>query len=126
MMVANKAANATDVKERAVYLSPALSALIAGLHRGEGRVFLNTRGEPRKPHAVGAAVLVLRIKLDLPKGTVPYGFRHKFASRAINDADVNPALVARRLGHSDLGMLLKHYFRESPEAMLRAVEKMTK
>ena len=53
--------------------------------------------------------------------------RHTFASNAINGkGNVNPALVAKLLGHEDLTMLMRTYFLEDPKAMRKAVEEATK
>jgi site-specific recombinase XerD len=50
----------------------------------------------------------LRRKLDLPKGTVAYAYRHSYATRALmNGTDL--ATVAELLGHGDLKMLGQHY-----------------
>jgi len=39
-----------------------------------------------------------------------YQTRHTFATTALM-AGVNPAYIARQLGHTNMGMLLKHYAR---------------
>jgi hypothetical protein len=52
-------------------------------------------------------------------------YRRTFASKAINQSNVNPALVATLLGHADLTMPLKHYLEADPEALRRAVADIT-
>jgi integrase len=128
MMVPNKVGDKTGEKERPIYLSSALAAIIRESigTRTAGFVFLNSYGDPWKTQAISHRVRKVRIKLGLPDTVVAYNYRHAFASSAINDSNANPAHVARLLGHSDLTMLLKTYFHESPEAMLKAIEEITK
>jgi integrase len=128
LMVPNKVGDKTGEKERSIYLSPALTGIIREAigARTAGYIFLNSYGNAWKPQAISHRVRKIRIGLGLPDTVVPYNYRHAFASSAINDSNANPAHVARLLGHSDLNMLLKHYFHESPEAMLKAIEEITK
>ena len=66
------------------------------------------------------------MKLGLKDAIFPYAYRGKFASDAINESDANPAMVARLLGHADMTMLMKHYFRENPEAAQKALAEIRK
>lgn len=127
MWVPNKTKKQTGIAERPVYLSPALAEIITKAigSRTEGNVFLNSYGKPFKPPTISHSVRRLRIKSGLPKGTCAYGIRHNWFSKAINDSDANPALVARLGGHADLTMLLRTYFHEDPEAMKRAIDEIT-
>ena len=115
-------------EDRVIYLTGELAALvdrrIGG--RGEGHIFLNSRGEPWTPDTLYCRFKRIRKKLGLGKGVFPYGVRTRFASDAINNANANPALIARSMGHVGLTMLLKHYLREDPEAVRRALEEATK
>jgi integrase len=61
-------------------------------------------------------------KLGITKGATLYSFRHGFASTMINDRRMNPTLVAIRLGHSDLKMLLKTYLHSDSEAIRKALD----
>ena len=101
-----------------------IQAQIGG--RNQGWIFLNNHGRAWKPREIAAQVRRRKRNLGLPEGTTPYAMRHTFASNAINNKDVNPAHVAKLLGHEDLTMLLRTYFHEDPEAMRKAVEKATK
>ena len=128
MMVPNKVSAKTGVKFRPIYMSPRLVELVKGSigNREDGFVFLHSRGGPWNRPDIQHSVRKIRIALGMPKGTVTYAYRGKYSSDAINNSNVNPALVAKLLGHSDLTMLLRHYFKESPEAMREAVEKIMK
>ena len=126
LLVANKVARKTGETLRPVCLSPRLLEIIAeeSGDRETGPIFLNAYGRPWKPATIAHRVRRIRIGLGLPKGLVPYLIRHKWASDAINSADANPAHVARMMGHSDLEMLMRNYYKADPEAMLRTMDKI--
>ena len=128
MTVPNKTAKKTGTKERDVYMSQALVELVRKAigNRTEGPVFLNARGTPWKPPTIGHDVYKLRLELGLPKHAVPYSIRHAYISAAVNDTDANVALIARQVGHSDLTMMMRNYLHESPEAMRRMVDKISR
>lgn len=128
MLVPNKVARKTGEKLRPVYMSEAMLAIVreAMGARKEGFVFLNAFGNQWKPPTITHRVRKIRIKLGLPEGVVAYGYRGKFASDAINNGNVNPALVAHLIGHKDLVMLMRNYYKADPEALLRAVEQASR
>lgn len=128
LLVANKTARSTGEKFRTIYLSPELRSLIVALVDGReaGFIWRNTEGGPWNRWSLVPAMRRLRIRLGMREGITVYGFRHRFTSHALNDTDANPAHVARLLGHKDLNMLMKNYFQESPDVMLRAVAEITK
>lgn len=128
LAVKNKTAGATGHLWRTVYLSPTLLELCRRLKgdRDEGHLFLNCEGKPWTSNTLTTRMWKLRKKLALGEHCILYAYRHKFASDAINNANVNPAHVARQLGHQDLTMLLRHYFHEDPGAMRRAIAEATK
>jgi integrase/recombinase XerC len=113
-------------EDRTIYLTgearDVVERLIDG--RADGPIFLNSRGEPWTPDTLYCRFKRLRKKLGLGPGVFPYAVRHRFASDAINNGNANPALIAKTLGHADLNMLLKHYLREDPDAVRRALEEV--
>lgn len=109
-----------DAEARAV-----VERLVASRQPGEP-IFLNGRNQPWKPDTLYCRFKRLRKKLGLGPGVFPYAMRGNFASRAINDGNANPALVAKALGHGDLKMLLKHYLREDPEAVRKMLDELGK
>jgi integrase len=126
MNVPNKSARKTKVKERTIYLSEAMKDLLAEQigDRTEGFVFLMGQGKPWKWPTLQARWKRMAKKMGIKGGL--YAYRHTFASTAINDKNVNPALVAQLLGHADLTMLLKHYLEVDPTALQKAVEEINK
>ena len=96
--------------------------------RSEGPIFVNPRGDNGvwTPDTLYCRFKRLRKKLGLGPGVFPYNLRSKFTSDAINNGNANPALIAKSLGHADLNMLLKHYLREDPDAVRRALEEVTR
>lgn len=125
LLVWNKTRETTGVEWRPLYCSEAMREhirmSIAG--RQSGPIFPNSKGEAYPPPQIAHQVRKIRLKLNLPKECVPYALRHSFASRAINEANINPALVAKMLGHAGMEMI-RVYFHEDHEAMRRAVEQV--
>jgi integrase/recombinase XerC len=115
-------------EDRVIYLTASAAAVaerrIAG--RAAGHIFLNSRGEPWTSDTLYCRFKRLRRKLGLGEGVFPYGVRTRFASDTINSGNANAALIAKQLGHTDLTMLLKHYLREDPEAVRKALDEATK
>jgi integrase len=64
--------------------------------------------------------------LGLPEHTATYSIRHSYISSAVNDTDANVALLARQVGHTNLNTMLKNYLHESPEAMRRTVDMISR
>lgn len=114
------------VEERIIYLTDAVKAQVERLivGRAEGPIWRNAYGRPWTPDTLYCRFKRLRKDLGLGAGVFPYSARHRFASDAINQKNANPALVARFLGHADTSMLMKHYFREDPEAARRVLEEL--
>jgi integrase len=97
-------------EQRCVYLTPAMIELcreLAKLHP-EGPIFLNTRGKPWTRNAIRIRFRNLRKKLDLPKGTVAYAFRHGWITDAL-ERGVPIASLAELAGHSNTTMITKVY-----------------
>ena len=111
---------------RIIYLTSDARSVVERLigSRADGPIFLNSRGDPWTPDTLYCRFKRLRKKLGLGEGVFPYSLRTKFTSDAINNGNANPALIAKSLGHADLNMLLKHYLREDPEAVRRALEEV--
>lgn len=113
---------------RVIYLTTEARLVVERLigSRTEGSIFRNSRGQPWTPDTLYCRFKRLRKKLGLGEGIFPYALRAKFTSDAINNGNANPALIAKSLGHADLNMLLKHYLREDPEAVRRALDEVAK
>lgn len=124
--VKNKTRDQTGFQTRPVFLPEEAVAIIRERIGGrtEGDVFLTTRGLPWKIDHFEQTVRRTRDAAGLGKHVTAYITRHAYISRAINEADVNPAIVALQAGHTDLKMLLKHYLHTDPEAMRDAAERM--
>ena len=87
---------------------------------------LTARGRPWSYENLEQRWYMLVRKVPVPDGISLYTMRHTWASSAINDTNVNPALVAQQMGHTDLTMLLKHYLEKDPAALQRAVEEVSR
>jgi integrase len=128
LLVKNKIKALTDEPFRPVFLTERAKEIIRARigARKAGNIFLNSTGVPWTRHTGQQHMRRLRTKLGLGKGCTLYALRHRWASHAINNTSVNPALVALQLGHTDLKMLMKTYLHQDPAAMLKAVEEATK
>lgn len=124
-LVLNKTRKKTGVEFRPVYLTRRSIDVIREVIRGRtnGWVFLNSRGKPWASNILSHKMRDTRLRLKMGPECVLYSYRHGLASRAINSGDVNPALVARLLGHSDLKMLLRTYLHDDEKAMRQAAER---
>ncbi len=128
----NKTIKKTWQAERTITLAAGTVAFLKNLigNRTSGHIFLTSRGRPwtqtnlKEYWKRTKRGCKWREGVPVPKGVSLYTYRHTFLSRAINQANVNPALVAQLAGHTDLAMLLKHYLQEDPEALRRAVEQI--
>ncbi len=130
LMVLNKTRNSTDMEYRPLYLSAQMVELLRGVigKRKSGPIFTKPNGKPWDADYLGHIFYRLKVKLGLPEKSCVYVIRHGFASNALNRSDVkvNPLHLARIMGHQDLSMLLKVYFKEDPEAMRKAVDEATR
>lgn len=97
-----------QLKVRAIPLARPVLRVLRNLFRKspdqspDGRVFLNTRGQPWTPNGVRCAMRRARKKADLCDGgerVVCYTLRHTGATNAIR-ADLNIKLVAEVMGHA--------------------------
>lgn len=124
MVVPNKTAHQTGNPERTIFLSAEVKEVITGLigTRTEGFVFLNSFGKPWSCQSMKKRWEVLRRETGV-KGTLRT-YRRTSISSAINDANVNPAIVASLAGHN-LDVMMKHYLEVDPKAMLAAVASIT-
>lgn len=114
------------VDERIIYLTDAVKADAERLigDRTKGPIWRNTYGNRWTPDSIYCRFKRLRKDLGLSEGVFPYSTRHRFASDAINDANANPAVLAKLLGHADTSILMKHYYRENSEAARKAIEEI--
>ena len=111
-------------KPRVVFLNEPMRLLIAELvkENPSGPLFLNTRGKPYTRNAIRIRFRNLRAKLNLPKGSVAYCYRHGYATDLLHQGH-DSLTVARLLGHASTKMLEKHYAHLSDEHLKRAAEK---
>lgn len=93
-----------------VFLSGCLQTLTRLLMEANptGPLFRNARGEGWKKDTVTQRMERLRVKLDLPDGTVAYLYRHSMATDALL-AGQSTAVVSALLGHTDTRMVSKVY-----------------
>jgi integrase len=132
LTVPNKTVRKTWEAERVIVLASATVSFLQELidKRSKGHIFLTSRRKPWS--STNLKEYWKRTKkgckwrdgVEVPKGVSLYTYRHTFLSRAINEANVNPALVAQLAGHTDLTMLLQHYLQKDPEALRKAVEQI--
>lgn len=124
LVVPNKTAHMTGNPERTIYLSQEARNVVGECigTRTEGFVFLNSFGRPWNCQSMKKRWDALR-KVTGVKGTLR-SYRRTFISSAINEANVNPAIVATLAGHG-IDILMKHYFEADPKAMLMAVAAIT-
>lgn len=124
-LVPNKTARQTKKKERKIYLSAAGVQLFREMigDRTAGPVFLTLRKKQAwtKTNLDRQWWKLTRQRVEIPEGVTLYTYRGTFISTAINDHNINPAVVAHLAGHS-IDILFKHYLRENPEALRAAVE----
>lgn len=129
MYVPNKTARKTGLKERAIYLTEEMKRLVRERigDRTEGHVFMTERDKVWTYNNLEQRwwKLVARVP-GVPDGITLYSYRRGFATTAINEKNVNPALVAQLMGHANLNMLLKHYAQENPETLRKAVEEIAR
>jgi integrase/recombinase XerC len=97
-------------RDRVVHLPPALAVRLAELARANpaGPILRNTEGNPWTQTAVNTQMRRLRARIGAGKELVSYGFRHLFATDALENG-VEAATVATLLGHSSLKMLMERY-----------------
>ena len=128
LMVGNKLARQTGEKLRPVFLTDkARDILLARIgSRTEGPIFLNKREKGWDRYVAQQYIRRLRDRLGMGKHISLYGLRHLWASHAINQGDVNPALVALQMGHTDLKRLMRTYLHDDTEVMRRAMEQAAK
>lgn len=128
ILVKNKIKAVTGEPFRPVFLTEKAREVMKGRAgaRTEGNVFLNSAGTPWDRHTGQQQMRRLRTRLGLGKGCTLYALRHRFLSAAINDNNVNIALLAVQAGHTDTKRILKTYLHTDVEAMRKAVEQAAK
>lgn len=126
LLVPNKTAHQTGNPERKIYLSPEAKKTVEACvgKRTEGFVFLNAFGKPWNCQSLKKRWEALREATGV-KGSLR-SYRRTFISSAINEANINPAIVASLVGHVGLEIIMKHYYEQDPKALLKAVEAITK
>lgn len=89
-------------KPRIVYLTAKMVKLTTSLMKlnPEGPLFRNSRGEGWSANAVRCRMKRLRTKLDLPKGTVAYSYRHNYVTTALENG-LSDVQTAELVGHVD-------------------------
>lgn len=124
LMVRNKTRKKTGKQERPVFLSTRMIELCGRLveGRGEGWLFLNSKGTQWTQTAFEHRLQKLCAKLGITRGATLYSFRHGWGSEAINEKGINPALVAIQMGHTDLKQLMKTYLHADHKAMRDALD----
>jgi integrase len=127
LYVPNKTRKQTGEAERKIYLTEEMRGLVRRLtgQRTEGFIFLTMTGKPWTHRNLQSWWEKLTKKIPVPEGITLYSYRRSFISSAINEKNVNPALVAQLVGHVGLDVLLKHYLQEDPEALRRAVQSVS-
>ncbi len=149
LLVPNKTQDATGEAWRPIYLSPGMKALIERLvaKRTNGFIFRNQNDDQWTVDALDHRMAVVRRKLKSPvemalelehdeaevaklrsriteiEKVTLYALRHTFCSNALNKKNINPAILARLMGHVDVRQL-RIYFHEDMDAMRDAIQKI--
>ncbi len=93
--------------------------------RGEGYLFLNSRGTPLTPRGISLRLKSYAKKYEIDPGLVhPHAFRHLFAKNFLQKSQ-NIALLADILGHSSIEttrIYLQQSSREQGKMMNRIVD----
>lgn len=97
-------------RARIIYLPPHVLPLFGRLaaEHPTGPIFLNTRKEPWKKTGWKQAMERAQRKLNLPQRPLTSGYRHTFATDAL-ESGVPDAHVAELLGHASTAMIHRHY-----------------
>jgi integrase len=95
---------------RTIYLPPLILDMCRRLAAKHpvGPIFRNTRGEPWKKTGWKQAMERAQRKLNLPMRPLTSGYRHTFATDALEQG-VPDAHVAELLGHASTTMIHRHY-----------------
>lgn len=127
IMVPNKTRAKTGVEERPVFLSTAMAELLKRVigRRKQGHIFRNRDGNPWKADTLRVRMRRLCDTVGVTYGDRMYSHRHAWASSAINEKGLNPAIVAIQLGHTDLKQLMRTYLHHDHKAMKDALDKAT-
>lgn len=122
LKVSNKTRNKTGREFRPIVLTGRMIELCRSQigDRTEGFLFRNSFGGQWKKSAVRNRMVKMCEQLGIDR--VPYEFRHRWASDAINVKGINPAIVALNMGHTDLKMLMQTYLHSDAEAIRKALE----
>lgn len=133
LTVPNKTKKQTRKAERTLILSRGtvefLRDVIGG--RTSGYIFLTSRRKPwtlanlKEYWSRTKKGCKWRAAVEVPEGVSLYTYRSTFISSAINDHNINPRIVAELVGHSNLEMIMQHYYNADPDALRRAMEKVT-
>lgn len=99
-----------EPRPRVIYLVPRMVEISRALveRHPSGPIFRNSRGKPWTRNAWRCRFRRVRVKLDLGDDVCAYGFRHGYATDAL-ERGVPEATVAELLGHTDTKMIHRHY-----------------
>src|SRR5262249_31295563 len=124
LLVKNKLKAITDEPLRPVFLTTRACETIRQRIgcRESGFIFLNATGTPWTRHTTQQHMRRLRDRVGMPKWLTAYTIRHRWFTHAINEGNVNPALIALQGGHTDLKQMMKTYLHTDTDAMRRAME----
>jgi integrase len=93
---------------RVIYLNQQAAEILAWQRErhGTGLLFRSVSGGPLSTHAF--VMKFSRLSRIVGRRVPAYGLRHSYATRALADGE-SDAVVAALLGHSNTGMIWKHY-----------------
>lgn len=89
-----------------------------------GPLLLNSRGTPWTRNGWRCVFRRLRAKTGVANATA-YAMRHLFGTLAV-ERGVDSLDVAKLMGHSNVRMLMEHYYHANEEALRRAMERATR
>ncbi len=111
-------------KSRILFLCSEAVAVLKGLGVEQGLLFPGQDGDRMTAQAIGCRLRRLCVKAKVPH-TIAYGFRHSFATDAL-EKGVPDATVAALLGHSSTAMIHRHYnhLSERAQALRLALDRV--
>jgi len=114
------AENSKSKRARRIPLNTAALELLRPLVARPGFVFHGSRGQGFGRIGCGFKAACVRAKIDDLRF---HDLRHTFETRSL-EAGANPAIIVKIMGHHSIPFSMEHYFHESAERMLGAVEKL--
>ena len=108
---------------RVIYLNDVALEICQRRVHGDGRVFLNTQGNPWNKSSLNCRFRRLKAKIG-EKGLCCYSLRHSYATHAL-EKGIDPVTLSVLMGHADPSMIAKVYqhLAKNPEYLREAAKR---